>query len=110
MQFVDPANWQPFLPPNEAGTKYGMDGVIRASAGVFFAYIGLDAVSTAAGEAQNPQRDMPIGIPGSMVFCTLPHITLSAVLTWIVAFRLLGTPERVSTAPDHYPSLGRLHH
>src|SRR3546814_2219918 len=65
LQFVDPANWQPFIPPNEGGTKYGMDGVIRASAVVFFAYIGFDAVSTAAGAAKNPRRDLPLGPPPS---------------------------------------------
>src|SRR3546814_663276 len=108
LQFVDPANWQPFIPPNEGGTKYGMDGVIRASAVVFFAYIGFDAVSTAAGEAKNPQRDMPIGILGSLVFCTVLYIAMCAVLTGMVDFRLLGTAEPVSTALDYYPSLGWL--
>jgi APA family basic amino acid/polyamine antiporter len=108
MQFVDPANWQPFIPPNEGGNTYGMDGVIRASAVVFFAYIGFDAVSTAAGEAKNPQRDMPIGILGSLVFCTLLYIAMCAVLTGMVDFRLLGTAEPVSTALDYYPSLGWL--
>src|SRR3546814_3144126 len=85
-----------------------MDGVIRASAGVFCAYIGFDAVSTAAGEAKNPQRDMPIGILGSLVFCTLLYIAMCAVLTGMVDFRLLGTAEPVSTALDYYPSLGWL--
>ncbi len=108
IQFVDPANWQPFIPPSEGGTKYGMDGVIRASAVVFFAYIGFDAVSTAAGEAKNPQRDMPIGILGSLVVCTLLYIAMCAVLTGMVDFRLLGTPEPVSTALNYYPSLGWL--
>src|SRR3546814_2820197 len=70
-----------------------MDGVIRASAVVFFAYIGFDAVSTAAGEAKNPQRDMPIGILGSLVFCTLLYIAMCAVLTGMVDFRLLGRSE-----------------
>ena len=108
MQFVDPANWQPFIPPSEGGTKYGMDGVIRASAVVFFAYIGFDAVSTAAGEAKNPQRDMPIGILGSLAVCTVLYIAMCAVLTGMVDFRLLGTPEPVSTALNYYPSLGWL--
>jgi len=108
IQFIDPANWQPFIPPNEGGTKYGMEGVIRASAVVFFAYIGFDAVSTAAGEAKNPQRDMPIGILGSLVICTILYIAMCAVLTGMVDFRLLGTPEPVSTALDYYPSLGWL--
>lgn len=108
MQFVDPANWHPFIPQNEGATRYGMEGVIRASAVVFFAYIGFDAVSTAAGEAKNPQRDMPIGILGSLVICTLLYIAMSAVLTGMVDFHLLGTAEPVSTALDYYPSLGWL--
>ena len=108
MQYVDPANWHPFIPPNEGGMKYGIDGVIRASAVVFFAYIGFDAVSTAAGEAKNPQKDMPIGILGSLAVCTLLYIAMCAVLTGMVDFRLLGTPEPVSTALNSFPSLGWL--
>src|SRR3546814_9963051 len=108
MHFVDPSNWQPFIPHSEGGTKYGMDGLIRASAVVFFAYIGFDAVSTAAGEAKNPQRDMPIGILGSLVVCTLLYIAMCAVLTGMVDFHLLGTAEPVSTALNYYPSLGWL--
>ena len=108
MQFVDPANWQPFIPENQGGDKYGMDGVIRASAVVFFAYIGFDAVSTAAGEARNPQKDMPIGILGSLAVCTLLYIAMCAVLTGMVDFRLLGTPEPVSTALNSFPTLGWL--
>ena len=108
IKYVDPANWHPFIPASEGGTKYGMDGVIRASAVVFFAYIGFDAVSTAAGEAKNPQRDMPIGILGSLIICTILYMAMSAVLTGMMDFRLLGTPEPVSTALDNYPSLGWL--
>jgi APA family basic amino acid/polyamine antiporter len=108
IQYVDPSNWQPFIPASEGGTKYGIDGVIRASAVVFFAYIGFDAVSTAAGEAKNPQRDMPIGILGSLAICTVLYIAMSAVLTGMMDFRLLGTPEPVSTALNNYPTLGWL--
>src|SRR3546814_5336507 len=85
-----------------------MVGVIRASAGVFFANIVFDAVPTSAGGARNPRRDMPIGIRGSLVFCTLLYIARCAVLTGMVDFRLLGTAEPVSTALDDYPSLGWL--
>jgi len=108
IKYVDPANWHPFIPANEGGTKYGMEGVIRASAVVFFAYIGFDAVSTAAGEAKNPQRDMPIGILGSLAICTVLYMAMSAVLTGMMDFRLLGTPEPVSTALNNYPTLGWL--
>ena len=107
-QYVDPANWQPFIPENEGPGKYGVDGVVRAAAIVFFAYIGFDAVSTSAGEAKNPQRDMPIGILGSLAICTVLYIVVCAVLTGIMPYNLLGTPEPVSTALNNYPSLGWL--
>jgi APA family basic amino acid/polyamine antiporter len=104
-KYIDVANWQPFIPENEGPGKFGTSGVVRAAAIVFFAYIGFDAVSTAAGEAKNPQRDMPIGILGSLVICTILYIVVSAVLTGIMPFQLLNTPEPVSTALDNYPSL-----
>ncbi len=72
---------------------------------VFFSYIGFDAVSTAAGEAKNPQRDMPIGILGSLFICTLLYILVSATLTGIADFRILNTPEPVATALAQYKSL-----
>src|SRR5690606_20282884 len=81
IQYVNPENWTPFIPPAQGEGHFGWDGVIRGASIVFFAYIGFDAVSTAAGEAKNPQRDMPIGILGSLVVCTLLYILVSAVLT-----------------------------
>lgn len=107
-QYINPDNWTPFIPPNEGPGQFGYSGVVRAAAIVFFAYIGFDAVSTAAGEAKNPQRDMPIGILGSLVICTVLYIVVCAVLTGMMDFRLLGTPEPVSTALNNYPSLGWL--
>lgn len=105
LQFVDPSNWVPLVPPvNEAG-QFGWGGVARAASIVFFAYIGFDAVSTAAQEAKNPQRDMPIGILGSLVICTVLYIAMSAVLTGMVPYNLLGTPQPVATALESYPSL-----
>src|SRR5690606_28337734 len=88
--------------------KYGWDGVVRAASIVFFAYIGFDAVSTAAGEAKNPQRDMPIGILGSLVVCTIIYIAMAAVLTGIMPYTELGTAKPVATALETYPSLGWL--
>ena len=102
---VNPESWHPFIPVNEGGSKYGWSGISRAAAIVFFSYIGFDAVSTAAGEAKNPQRDMPIGIMGSLVFCTVLYIIVSAILTGIADFHLLDTPEPVATALDNYPTL-----
>jgi len=103
---INPSNWTPLVPPNDGhwGT-YGWSGVLRAAGLVFFAYIGFDAVSTAAQEAKNPQRDMPIGILGSLVVCTILYIIVSAVLTGITPYTLLGTAHPVSTAVEGYPSL-----
>lgn len=105
MKYVNPANWHPFIPEAQGPGKFGVDGVVRAAAIVFFAYIGFDAVSTAAGEAKNPQRDMPIGILGSLFFCTLIYIIVSAVLTGMLPYTQLGTEKPVATALAAYPSL-----
>lgn len=105
IQYVDPANWQPFIPPTDENGEFGMSGVIRAASIVFFAYIGFDAVSTAAQETKNPQRDMPIGILGSLVVCTLLYIAVCAVLTGMLPYTQLGTPKPVATALEAYPSL-----
>ena len=96
---VNPANWTPFIPPNagEWGT-YGWSGVLRGAGLVFFAYIGFDTVSTAAQESKNPQRDMPIGILGSLVVCTVLYVVMSAVLVGMVPYRELNLPAPVAYA------------
>ena len=106
--YVNPDNWHPFIPENQGPGKFGMDGVIRGASVVFFAYIGFDAVSTAAGEAKNPQRDMPIGILGSLAFCTVIYIIVALVLTGLLPYPELATPKPVATALEHYPALGWL--
>ena len=81
------ANWHPFVPPNLGHFgQFGMVGHLRGAGVIFFAYIGFDAVSTAAQEAKNPQRDMPIGILGSLVICTVLYILVAAVLTGLVHY------------------------
>ncbi|HET6588522.1 MAG TPA: amino acid permease [Oleiagrimonas sp.] len=100
-QYIQPHFWHPFIPPNEGGSHFGWSGVMRAASLVFFAYIGFDAVSTAAGEAKNPQRDMPIGILGSLFICTLLYIAMAAALTGIAPFQTLNTPEPVATALNY---------
>jgi len=97
-QYIDPANWTPFIPEATGPGQFGMSGVFRAAAIVFFAYIGFDAVSTAAGEAKNPQRDMPIGILGSLAVCTVIYIAVCAVLTGMTHYSLLNTAKPVATA------------
>jgi APA family basic amino acid/polyamine antiporter len=91
------SNWHPFIPPNEgAFGQFGWSGVARGAGVIFFAYIGFDAVSTAAQEAKNPARDMPIGILGSLAICTVLYIGLGAMLTGVVNYRLLNTAAPVA--------------
>ena len=99
--FIKPANWHPFIPPNtgEFG-NFGMSGILRGSAVVFFAFIGFDAVSTAAQEAKKPQRDMPIGILGSLVICTLLYILVAGVLTGLVPYADLNVPDPIAKGVD----------
>ena len=85
------ANWHPFIPPNEGSFgRYGWSGICRGAAVIFFAYIGFDAVSTAAQEARNPKKDMPIGILGSLVICTILYILVSGLLTGVVPYTALN--------------------
>jgi APA family basic amino acid/polyamine antiporter len=106
---IDGANWQPFIPEN-TGTfgHFGWSGVVQAAGIIFFAYIGFDAVSTAAQEAKNPQRDMPIGIMGSLVVCTILYVAVSAVLTGMVPYTELNSPAPVALALDRHPELSWL--
>jgi APA family basic amino acid/polyamine antiporter len=94
------ANWHPFIPPAQGPGVFGIGGITAGAASVFFAYIGFDAVSTAAQEARNPQRDMPIGILGSLVVCTLLYILVSTVLTGLVNYRLLDVGDPVAVGID----------
>ena len=98
-QFVNPSNWEPFVPPNE-GTfgAYGWSGVVRAAGVIFFAYIGFDAVSTAAQEAKNPQKDMPVGILGSLAVYTVLYILMALVMTGLAHYTELNVPHPVSVA------------
>ena len=98
---VAPANWSPFIPPN-AGPReaFGWSGVVAGAGIVFFAYIGFDAVSTAAQEARNPQRDMPIGIIGSLLVCTILYIIVAAIATGVVPYKELDVPDPIALAAD----------
>ncbi|MFC6999128.1 amino acid permease [Rufibacter roseus] len=91
------ANWTPFLPENKGEFgDYGISGIIRAAGVIFFAYIGFDAVSTTAQEAKNPQKDMPIGILGSLVVCTVLYILVSGILTAMVHYSQLNVAEPIA--------------
>jgi APA family basic amino acid/polyamine antiporter len=97
---VASANWHPFVPPTDSHGNFGWLGIPTAAASIFFAYIGFDAVSTAAQEAKNPQRDMPIGILGSLVICTILYILVSLVLTGLVSYKTLNVSAPVALAID----------
>ncbi len=86
-KFINPVNHAVMVPPNEGGDAFGWAGVFRGAGVVFFAYVGFDAVSTAAQEAKDPQKGMPIGILGSLAFCTVLYILFSYVLTGIANYR-----------------------
>jgi APA family basic amino acid/polyamine antiporter len=90
-RYVNPANWQPFFP-------YGPAGIMHGAAIIFFAYIGFDAVATAAEETRRPQRDLPIGIIGSLAVCTVLYILVTVVLTGLVPYTQLNVASPVATA------------
>lgn len=92
--YVEPANWTPFMP-------FGFSGVVTGAATVFFAYIGFDAVATAAEEVKNPQKNMPIGIIASLLVCTTLYIVVSAILTGIVPYTDLGVKNPVAFALNY---------
>jgi APA family basic amino acid/polyamine antiporter len=105
--FVKTSNWVTasnptgaFIPPNIGPGQYGWSGIVRGAGVVFFAYIGFDAVSTAAQEARNPQRDMPLGILGSLAICTVLYVLVSLVITGIVPFDRLNVPDPIALGAD----------
>ncbi len=123
-QYINNDNLNPYIPDNTGNFgSFGFSGIIRAAAIVFFAYIGFDAVSTAAQEAKNPKRDMPIGILGSLVICTLLYILFAHVMTGVtsyksfvgqdgiapvsVAIEHMGTPDAAGVIQPDYPWLNR---
>jgi APA family basic amino acid/polyamine antiporter len=102
--YIDSSNYTPFIPENagEFG-HFGISGIMAGAGTIFFAYIGFDAVSTAAQEARNPKRDMPIGIIGSLVICTILYVLFSHVLTGMVNYKDLGVAAPVAVAIDKTP-------
>lgn len=119
--FVKSANWHPFIPANKVEStriaeygsiwgwlkaygaefgKYGISGILRGAGVIFFAYIGFDAVSTAAQESRNPQKDMPVGILGSLAISTVLYILVAIVLTGIVSYKTLNVADPVAVGVD----------
>ena len=99
LPLVKAVNLHPFIPTN-SGTwgTFGWSGVLRATGVIFFAYIGFDAVSVAAQEAKNPQRDMPLGILGSLIICTVLYILMSLTMTGLASYKALNVPHPVFIA------------
>ena len=103
--YIKPQNYTPFIPPNTGKFgEFGFSGIMRAAAVIFFAYIGFDAVSTAAQEAKKPKRDMPIGIIGSLIVCTILYVLFAHVLTGMVSYRTFkGDAAPVETVISLFP-------
>ncbi|MGH9776500.1 MAG: amino acid permease [Candidatus Acidiferrales bacterium] len=103
--YIVPANHVPLIPPNTTGNfgQFGYSGILSAAGVIFFAYIGFDAVSTAAQEAKKPQRDMPVGIIGSLLVCTVLFISYSYVLTGVVHYSKLNVAAPLSVALTYIP-------
>jgi APA family basic amino acid/polyamine antiporter len=100
-------NWVPFIPDYDAAANkgegaFGVDGIIRAASIVFFAYIGFEAVSTAGQEAKDPAKDMPFGILGSLIVCTVIYMLVAAIMTLLVDYRTLDVPDPVAVVVDNF--------
>lgn len=101
VSYVNTAYWHPFIPePTGLDGQYGFSGILRGAGIVFFAYVGFEAVSTAAQEAKNPQKDMPFGILGSLLVCTILYMAVAAVLTGVVPYTALNVPDPMAVAVD----------
>jgi len=99
--YIEPTNWQPFIPENTGvDGEYGVSGILRGASIIFFAYIGFEAVSTAAQEAKDPQKDMAFGIIGSLLICTVLYMMVSAVLTGVSHYSTLGVADPMAVAVD----------
>ncbi|CAG8513035.1 13972_t:CDS:2 [Ambispora leptoticha] len=98
--YVDPGNYKPFVPPNKSGRwdDFGVSGIFSAASIVFFAYIGFDAVTTTAQESRNPPRDMPIGIIGSLLICSILYVAVCLVLTGLVPYTELDNAAPIAVA------------
>ena len=95
-------NWVPFIPENTGPGQFGVDGIMRAASIVFFAYIGFEAVSTAGQEAKNPAKDMPFGIIGSLIVCTVIYMLVAAIMTLLVPYNTLNVPDPVAVVVDNF--------
>lgn len=102
VSYVNPKNWIPFIPPNTTHKfgEFGISGILRGGSIIFFAYVGFEAVSTAAAEAKNPSKDVPIGILGALIVCTFIYMAVAAVMTGVVPYKELADPAPIAVAID----------
>jgi APA family basic amino acid/polyamine antiporter len=101
IHYIHPENWTPYVPENTGiFGQYGISGIFTGAGVIFFAYIGFDAVSTAAQETKNPKRDMPIGILGSLLICMVLYVAVATVLTGMVSYKELNVPAPIALAID----------
>jgi basic amino acid/polyamine antiporter, APA family len=109
LQYVDSANWHPYIPPN-TGTRghFGWSGVMQGAAIIFFSYVGFDTASTTALEARNPQRDLPLGILGALVISAVLYVAMASVLTGMLPYPKLDSDAPVAVALDAHPQLAWL--
>ena len=108
-RYINYSNYDPYIPPN-TGTfgEFGFSGIIRAAAIVFFAYIGFDAVSTAAQEAKNPKKDMPIGILGSLAICTILYILFAHVMTGVASYTIFKGKDGIAPVAVAIEHMGKV--
>ena len=106
-QYINNDNFNPYIPDNTGNFgDFGFSGIIRAAAIVFFAYIGFDAVSTAAQEAKNPKRDMPIGILGSLAICTILYILFAHVMTGVTSYKSFAGQDGIAPVSVAIENMG----
>ena len=109
VSYIDTANWHPYLPENTGKDgEFGISGLLRGTAIIFFSYVGFDAASTAARETRNPQRDVPLGILGALIISAVLYVAMSAVMTGMVPYQKLGADAPVAVALDAHPQLAWL--
>jgi APA family basic amino acid/polyamine antiporter len=109
LQYIDTANWHPYIPPN-TGTygHFGWSGIMQGAAIIFFSYIGFDTASTTALEARNPQRDVPLGILGALIVSGLLYMAMAGVMTGMVSYTKLDVDAPVAIALDAHPQIAWL--
>jgi APA family basic amino acid/polyamine antiporter len=109
ISYIDTANWKPFIPQNTGNFgEFGWSGVFQGAAIIFFSYVGFDTASTAAREARNPQRDVPLGIIAALVISTVLYIGMGAVMTGLVPYTQLDVAAPVAVALDAHPQMAWL--